>query len=124
LLKVSYIKGFLFGILMTISVIGLLLIKYSRSLRIILFYTQLEDNQVEATHIYVVSDEKNKEICGLGLAVFGDASIRTFEFKHLRYEMLNNQPVPLAHHYANHLDAYLDSKFLKSGISKEEAERR
>jgi cation-transporting P-type ATPase 13A2 len=58
------------------------------------------------------------------VATWGGASIKTFEFKHLRYEMLDGQPMPLAHHYANHLDTYLDDKFLKSGISIKEAERR
>jgi hypothetical protein len=43
---------------MTISLVGLLLLKYYKSLRAMLFYSKLEDHQYqEATDVYVVSGE-------------------------------------------------------------------
>ena len=41
---------------MTISIVGLLLIKYFRSLRALLFYTALEESEYDqATDIYVIT---------------------------------------------------------------------
>jgi hypothetical protein len=63
---VNYLKGIFFAFLLTISVVGLLLLKYYRILRVALFYTELEENQLEeATDIYVASGDKNEEICSL-----------------------------------------------------------
>lgn len=55
----NYPKGIFFGIIMTLTIIGLLFIKYYRSLRAILFYTKLEEHELgEATDIYVQSEDK------------------------------------------------------------------
>jgi hypothetical protein len=78
-LRVNYPKGILLGILMSLTVVGLLLLKYYRSLRVILFYTKLKRNQLEeATDIYVVSEDKNEEICDVQNAVLGDTFTQTF----------------------------------------------
>jgi hypothetical protein len=60
LLSLNYPKAIFFGLLMTVSVVGLLLLKYYISLRTLLFYSALTPNEAHlATHIYAKSSDKN-----------------------------------------------------------------
>ena len=54
-LEISYIKGIFLGILVCVSVVGLLLLKYFVSLRAKIFYSKAAKEH--ATHVYVVSTD-------------------------------------------------------------------
>jgi hypothetical protein len=71
---------------MTVSVIGLLLLKYYINLRVMIFYSILNPNEAHlATHIYVKASDKNESISTLKLSEFDGRMRRVFIFKHLRY---------------------------------------
>ena len=85
---------------MTLSIVGLLLLKHFKSLRALLFYTHLEEYQLdEATDIYIVDKEKNEEICHVLSESLHNKKSKVFKFKYLKYEMKDRTPVPLALHY-------------------------
>jgi hypothetical protein len=66
LLRLNYPKAIFFGLLMTVSVVGLLLLKYYINLRTLLFYSILTPNEAHlSTHIYVKSSDKNESICSI-----------------------------------------------------------
>ena len=66
LLKINYCKAVLFGVLTTLSVVGLLLLKYYVKLRAYLFYGEVQvDDLDSATHIYVEGSGEVEEICGV-----------------------------------------------------------
>lgn len=75
---------------MMTSVVGLLLLKYYKGLRAILFYSALGNNEIEeATHIYIRGSDKNESICSISSTNFEGRVRRVFHFKHLRYEYYN-----------------------------------
>jgi hypothetical protein len=60
LLRLNYFKAFFFGLLMVVSLVGLLLLKYYISLRALLFYSSLSPTEAHlATHLYVKASDKN-----------------------------------------------------------------
>ena len=62
----DYPKALFFGLLMTVSIIGLLLLKYYPSLRVILFYTAFTHNESHlATHIYIKDSAQDEEIVSI-----------------------------------------------------------
>ena len=66
LLKVNYVKGTLLFLLLAISVVGLLLLKYYKRLRARCFYDEIVLEEIEeATHLYLRSNDKNEEIAAL-----------------------------------------------------------
>ena len=89
---------------MTLSVVGLLLIKYFRSLRALFFYTALEESECDkATDIYVITEDNIEEICDVEECVLNNIKTRSFVFKHLRYEIMDRKPVPLVLHYTRNI---------------------
>jgi hypothetical protein len=54
LLQFNRLKATLLGSLLTISIVGLLLLKYFKTLRVSVFYNTLQDNDLtQATHVFV-----------------------------------------------------------------------
>jgi hypothetical protein len=60
-LRINYAKAVFLTVLMTLSVVGLLLLKYYKKLRALTFYNQLDLSEInEATHVYVKGSDKNE----------------------------------------------------------------
>ncbi len=121
----NYPKAIFFSILLTLSVVGLLLLKYYRSLRALLLYTRLEDSdQKRSTHVYIKGTDKNEEICEVRDCNLDQHLTRVFEFKHLKYEINEGELIPLGLHYSHKIDYYISQEFLRQGLTKVEAESR
>ena len=63
LLRFNYLKSIFFGVLLTVSIVGLLLLKYFQKMRVIVFYDSLEESQKgSVTHVYIKGQENSEEI--------------------------------------------------------------
>ena len=59
MLRINYPKAIFFAILMAISLVGLLLLKYYHSFRVKLFYTEIEWGEVDqASHVFIKGTDK------------------------------------------------------------------
>lgn len=87
MLRINYAKAFFFALIMAVSLVGLLLLKYFKRLRVALFYSSLLPSEISnATHIYVYGSDKNESICNICECSFEGVKKWVFVFKHLRYE--------------------------------------
>jgi hypothetical protein len=105
---------------MIISVIGLLFLKYYKRLRANLFYTALENDQIDkATHIYIRGTDKIESICTITKTSFEGRASKVFTFKHLKYEYRNGDFIPLGLRYVDSIHEY-DHEFIKKGLDNQE----
>lgn len=119
-LQLNYPKAIFCCLLLTLSVVGLFLLKHFKKLRVALLYSSLQAEEVEeATHVYV-QGTGHEEICQVKHLVWGDKPIHIVEFKHLEYQVLREKLVPLAFHYWDELEGCLSSQFLRSGLTAAE----
>ena len=102
---------------MTVSVVGLLLLKYYKSLRARLFYDKIDQGHShKATHIYVIGSNKEEEISAIREGYFF--------FRYLKYELAMGECLPVGLHYVDTIHHYLTPEYLKTGLSFDEFEER
>lgn len=122
LLSISYFKFIILGFLLSISVIGLLLLKYFKKLRAAAFYNKLTDNDSRAcTHVFVAGQEETQEISEVE-RLEHDGTIRlVFKFKELRYELQDGSWIPLGLPYSQQIDLYTSEEYVSKGMTSREA---
>jgi hypothetical protein len=60
-LQINYPKAVFLTVLMILSVVGLVLLKYYKKLRALTFYNELDLSEInKATHVYVKGSDKNE----------------------------------------------------------------
>lgn len=87
-LRVNYLKAIILTTLLTLSVVGLILLKYFIKLRAKVFYSTVSFREIDTvTHVYVIGQEKEEEISKVEKVIYNDNERKIFEFKKLKYEI-------------------------------------
>jgi hypothetical protein len=85
-LRVNYLKAIILTTLLTLSVVGLILLKYFIKLRAKVFYSIVSFREIDtATHVYVIGQEKEEEISKVEKIMYNENERKIFEFKKLKY---------------------------------------
>ena len=72
----------------------------------------------------MLTEDGNDDICSIKESKLGSSSVRVFGFKHLKYEMIDFEPVPLALGYQKDIEKYIKEAFLRQGLSQAEIEAK
>ncbi len=117
-LRINYPKAIFLTIFLTLSVVGLFLLKYFKRLRAKVFYSTVTLAQLqEITHIYVLGREKEQEISTVNKINYNDEVRHVFEFKKLKYEIFEDKIVPVGFPFIGMIGTLRREPFLKEGLS-------
>lgn len=118
-LEFSWAKSILLFSLLLLSVVGLLLLKYYKSLRAAVFYRSNPMYEA-ATHIFIrASGKRQEEIVSLersGSDIF-------FYYKKLKYEYFEGKCYPVGLDLEPYLREHLTQQYMAQGLASEAAER-
>lgn len=117
-LRVNYLKAIILTTLLTLSVVGLILLKYFIKFRAKVFYSTVSFREIDTvTHVYVIGQEKEEEISKVEKVIYNDNERKIFEFKKLKYEIYEDKPLPVGFPYIGMIGTLRKEPFLKEGLS-------
>jgi hypothetical protein len=87
-LRVNYPKAIILTTLLTLSIVGLFLLKHFIKFRAKVFYSLITFDQIQSiTHIFVKGQDKEEEISKVNKITYNETERIVFEFKKLKYEI-------------------------------------
>jgi hypothetical protein len=124
-LRLSYPKAILLTTLLTLSVIGLFLLKYFIKLRARVFYTAITAADLAAiTHIYVKGQEGEEEISAVERIEYSNTERVVFEFKKLKYEIHADRCLPIGFPFIERVGELRREPFINHGLDNASVARR